>query len=272
MYINMAKAKLNIDNNISSSPSQASDDSDGSYKVGPASPTIPIGMEESALRFSLPYGAENWSHKQRFEIAHLFNEKFKITKYIWSFEKLDEKDKMFNPHLHCYLISPKISKSTKSDFIKSIKHLIRADAKGRTMTNAQDELKKIKNYKAYIIKDGDYITNYSDEEIEEIEKLKDDIQDNQKLRVEHKLLKIVQDRQDILDEAYSKLSDEEKELNTKSYEVFTDLNDLTDVLINIYVFDWDKSPPLNKIKEYAIFVGRRMNNNVCMRQRIVFWN
>ena len=84
---------------LSSSPSQAPDDSDGSYKVGPVSPAIPAGMEENALRFSLPYGAENWNHKKRFEIAYLFNEKFKITKFIWSFEKLDEGDKSFNPHL-----------------------------------------------------------------------------------------------------------------------------------------------------------------------------
>jgi len=261
-----------MDNNIlSSCPTQASDDSDGSYKVGPASPTIPVGMEENALRFSLPYGAENWSHKKRFEIANLFNEKFKIHKYIWSFEKLDEKDKMFNPHLHCYLISPKISKSTKSDFIKSIKHLIRTDAKGRTMTNAQDELKKIKNYKAYIIKDGDYITNYSEEEIEEIEKLKDDIQENQKLRVEDKLLQIIQDKQNKLDEAYCKLTQDEKDINTKKYQV-GDLNDIYHLILKIYCLEWKKAPPLNLCKNYAMYVGMNMGIEQALRPQNVFWD
>lgn len=262
-----------LDNHLVSSSStiSSSDDSDGSYKVGPSQSDIPFGMSEYALRFSLPHGAENWNHKKRFEIAYLFNEKFKIHKYIWSFEKLDEKDKMFNPHLHCYLISPKISKSTKSDFIKSINHLIRTDAKGRTMTNAQDELKKIKNYKAYIIKDGDYITNYSEEEIEEIEKIKDDIQENQRLRVEDKLLQIIQDKQNKLDEAYSKLTQDEKDINTKKYQI-GDLNDIYHLILKIYCLEWKKAPPLNLCKNYAMYVGINMGIEQALRPQNVFWD
>jgi len=268
----MSKDKLlNIDSNLlSSSPSQAPDDSDGSYKVGPV---CPDGMHEYALRFSLPHGAEKWDNEHRFKLAKMFNKHFKVHSYIWSFELKDEKETSFNPHLHAYLIAPYISSSTKSDYIKKVLYpFIRPDALGRTMTNEQKELKKNKNYKAYIIKDGNYITNYTTEEMEEIIELKDEIQDSQKMRVEHKLLKIIKDKQAVLDEAYSKLTQDEKDYNTKSYEVFTDLNDLCDVIINIYIFDWDKSPPINKIKEYSLFVGRRMNNNICMRQKILFWN
>ena len=266
----MGKPKLlNIDScDISSSPSQAPDDSDGSCKVGPVSPAIPAGMEENALRFSLPYGAENWSHKKRFEIAYLFNAKFKITKFIWSFEKLDEKDKSFNPHLHCYLISLPIHKSTKSDFIKSIKHLIRPDAKGRTMTNAQDELKKIKNYKAYIIKDGDYITNYSDEEIEEIEKLKDEIQENQKLRVEDKLLKIIRDKENNLIKEWEESTKEDKPGHPPA---IGDLNDIYHLIIKIYCLEWKKAPPLNLCRNYAVYIGINMNNYHALRPQTIFY-
>jgi len=144
----MVKTKLiEIDSNSqTSSPAISSPvDSEGSYKVGPLEAgLIPDGMFEYALRFSLPHGAETWTNDKRFELSNLFNERFKVHKYIWSFEIKDEGETFFNPHLHAYLIAPYIADSTKGDFIKKYAKLIRPDALGRTMTNDQKELKKIK--------------------------------------------------------------------------------------------------------------------------------
>lgn len=224
-----------------------SDDSDGAHKVGPL---IPDGMFEYALRFSLPHDILS-KMNLRFEIAKLFNSKFKPYKYIWSFEKKDDHETSFNPHLHAYIIAPYISSSTKSDWIKKFSYLIRPDALGRTMTNEQKELKKRKNYKAYIIKDGDYITNYTDEEMNEIIKLKEEIQESQKMRTEDKLLKII------------------KEENNDKLD---DLNDIYHRILKIYALEWKKAPPLSKCKDYAMYVGLNLGIKHAMRPQIVFWD
>ena len=259
-----------MDNNISSCPTQASDDSDGSYKVGAVKSDIPDGFFEYALRFSLPHGAETWTNEKRFELAKLFNKKFNVRNYIWSFELKDDKETCYNPHLHAYIIAPRITSSTKSDWIKKNSKLIRPDALGRTLTNEQSELKKRKNYKAYIIKDGNYITNYTDEEMDEIIKLKEDIQESQKMRTEDKLLKIIQEQEKKLHEKYDLLTEEQKEMNTKIYEI-GDLNDIYNRIIKIYCLEWKKAPPLSKCKDFSMYVGINMNNPHAMRPQSVFW-
>jgi len=272
----MSKDKLiNIDSNLqmSGSPSITSpDDPDGSYKVGPEPPVLPPGMEEQALRFSLPLAAIKWNKEEIFKLAEMYNKKFKVHKYIWSYESKDTGDKENNPHLHCYLILPIQKKSTKSDYITKVLYpFIRRDVDGRLMHRQEPEVIKLKSYKAYIIKDNLYITNYTDEELEEIIKIRDDIKANQKLRVEHKLLLIIQDKQKKLEEAYSKLTDDEKIMNTKIYDV-GDLNDIYHLILKIYCLEWNKAPPLNLCRNYAVYVGMNMGITQALRPQTVFWD
>jgi len=272
MLINMVKTKLiNIDSDsIASSPTISSPvDSAGSYKVGPPEAgIIPPDMYEYALRFSLPHEAVKWDDGLRFEIMRLFNAKFKVHKYIWSFELKDDNETSFNPHLHAYLIAPFIADSSKGDWIKKHAHLIRPDALGRTMTNDQKELKKRKNYKAYIIKDGNYKTNYTIEEMDEIIKLKEEIQDSQKMRTEHKLLKIIQDKQDKLIKDWEESTKEDKPGHPP---LIGDLNDIYHLITKIYSLEWKKAPPLNQCRNYAVYVGLNMGIDQAMRPQTIFY-
>jgi len=270
----MSKDKLlNIDSDLQMSgpPSITSpDDPDGSYKVGPLD--IPAGMEEQALRFSLPLEAIKWDDKQIFKLAEMYNKRFNVHKYIWSYETKDKGDKENNPHLHCYLILPTQSKSTKSDYITKVLHpFIRRDSKGRLMHTTEKEVLKLKSYQAYIIKDGFFITNLSDKELKEIEDFRDEIKESQKMRTEQKLLLIIQDKQKKLEEAYSKLTDEEKIMNTKIYDV-GDLNDIYHLILKIYCLEWNKAPPLNLCRNYAVYVGMNMGITQALRPQTVFWD
>jgi hypothetical protein len=268
----MSKDKLiNIDSNLQSgSPSISSpDDPDGSYKVGPEPPVLPPGMEEQALRFSLPLAAIKWNKEEIFKLAEMYNKKFKVHKYIWSYESKDTGDKENNPHLHCYLILPIQKKSTKSDYITKVLYpFIRRDVDGRLMHRQEPEVIKLKSYKAYIIKDNLYITNYTDEELEEIIKIRDDIKANQKLRVEDKLLKIIQDKENKLIKDWEESTKEDKPGHPPG---IGDLNDIYHLIIKIYCLEWKKAPPLNLCRNYAVYVGINMNNYHALRPQTIFY-
>jgi len=270
MYNNMGKPKLlNIDSlNKSESPSITSpDDPDGVLKVGP--PDIPPGMEVYGIRFSLPHDAITWENEKRFEIMELFNKKWKVYKYIWAYESKIDGSSEWNPHLHMYVICPTINKSTKSDWYKKIKHLVRLDAKGRVMIRPEAELINLERYQAYILKDGNYKTNFDESQIAYIEDLKDKIKQDIKKSVGNKLLDRVKELQEIKIKAWEESTDENKSGNPPD---IGDLNTICDIIINIYIFDWDKPPPLSKIKEYGLFVGRKMGNKHAMAEKILFWN
>jgi len=267
----MSKDKLiNIDSNLQMSgpPSITSpDDPDGSYKVGPLD--IPVGMEEQALRFSLPLEAIKWDDKQIFKLAEMYNKRFNVHKYIWSYETKDKGDKENNPHLHCYLILPTQSKSTKSDYITKVLHpFIRRDSKGRLMHTTEKEVLKLKSYQAYIIKDGFFITNLSDKELKEIEDFRDEIKESQKMRTEDKLLKIIKDKEDKLIKDWEESTKEDKPGHSPC---IGDLNDIYHLIIKIYCLEWKKAPPLNLCRNYAIYVGINMNNYHALRPQTIFY-
>jgi len=227
----------------------------GVLKVAPQCPIdIPEGMEIEAYRFSLPLEAIKWTNEQRFKLARDYNKKFNVHKYIWSFEIKEKGDVENNPHLHMFCILKKPKKSTKCDFIKSLSNLIRKDSMGRLMYKPEREVKNTDSYLAYIIKDGNYITNFTEEEIEWIECRKEDIQEDMKKSVRHKLLDkitLLNARRDI--------------------ENIWDMNTLADIIINIYIFDWDKEPPLHKVKSQALYVGRKLGIKLAMTEKIMFW-
>jgi len=266
----MGKPKLlNIDSvNMSVSPSITSpDDPDGVLKVGP--PDIPPGMEIYGYRFSLPYEAIEWENEKRFEIMKLFNEKWKVYKYIWAYESKMDGSNEWNPHLHMYVICPNINKSTKCDWNKKIKHLVRLDALGRVMIKPETELINLERYQAYILKDGNYKTNFSKSEIAYIEDLKDKIKEDIKKSVAEKLLDRVKEIQDKKIKAWEESIEENKSGNCPD---IGDLNTICDIIINIYIFEWNKPPPLSRIKEYGLFVGRKMGIKQAMAEKILFWN
>jgi len=267
----MSKDKLiNIDSDLQMSgpPSITSpDDPDGSYKVGPLD--IPAGMEEQALRFSLPLEAIKWDDKQIFKLAEMYNKRFNVHKYIWSYETKDKGDKENNPHLHCYLILPTQSKSTKSDYITKVLHpFIRRDSKGRLMHTTEKEVLKLKSYQAYIIKDGFFITNLSDKELKEIEDFRDEIKESQKMRTEDKLLKIIRDKENKLIKDWEESTKEDKPGNPPC---IGDLNDIYHLILKIYCLEWNKAPPLNLCRNYAVYVGINMNNYQALRPQTVFY-
>ena len=228
------------------------DDSDGSYKVGP--PDIPPGMEVLGYRFSLPHEAINWDDKKRFEIMELFNKKFKVNKYIWAYESKLEGSNEFNPHLHMYVICPIIAKSTRSDWYKKIKHLVRLDAKNRVMIRPETELKNLERYQAYILKDGNYKTNFNDDEIAYIENIKDKIKNDMSKKSYNKLL--------------DRIKEIKEDINNKD---FFDLNHICHLIIKIYIEEWDKPPPYYKLKEYSLYIGWKLNAVKAKDPKLIFW-
>jgi len=228
----------------------------GVHKVAPLDTAIhiPEGMVVEAYRFSLPLEAIKWTDEKKFELAENYNKKFNVYKYIWAYESKDAKEIEHNPHLHMFCILKKPPPSTKCDFIKSQSKYIRKDMMGRLMYKPEKEVKNLSGYLAYIIKDMKYITNFTDREIEKIEKLKIDIQEDMSKTVRHKLLdkiKLLNERRDV--------------------ENIWDMNTLADIIINIYIFDWDMEPPLHKIKNQALYVGRKLNIKLAMTEKIMFW-
>jgi len=231
---------------------------DGVPKVAPLCPMIiPDGMVIEAYRFSLPLEAITllWNENRIFELAYLYNKQFNVYKYIWAYEKKDTKESEYNPHLHMFCILKKPPRQTKCNFInKHLAPFIRKDSMGRLMYKPEKEVKNLSGYLAYIIKDSKYITNFTDREIEMIEKLKEDIQEDMKKCVRHKLLdkiKLLNERRDV--------------------ENIWDMNTLADIITNIYIFDWDMEPPLHKIKSQALYVGRKLKIPLAMTEKIMFW-
>lgn len=229
------------------------DDPEGSYKVGPLD--IPEGMIEQAIRFSLPLEAISWDRKHIFKLAYLYNKKFNVHKYIWSYETKNKGESEYNPHLHAYLILPLQKKSTKSDFInKVLSPFIRRDCEGRLMHKLEPEVLKLKNYQAYIIKDGNYIHNLEDKEIENIEKYRKEIIENINTKSYHKL--------------YNKIKIIKDDINNKD---FFDLNHICHLIIKIYIDEWDKPPPYYKLKEYALYIGWKLNVVKAKDPKLMFW-
>jgi len=270
MLINMVKTKLiNIDSLIVSESSSISspNDTDGVHTVGPQN--IPKGMEEQALRFSLPLEAIKWDTEQIFKLAEMYNKKFNVHKYIWSYETKDKGDKENNPHLHCYLILPTQARSTKSDYITKVLHpFIRRDSKGRLMHTTEKEVLKLKSYQAYIVKDGKFISNFSNEEIEEIQNYDNEIKQDMKKSACNKLLDRIKELQDKKIKEWEKSTDENKSGNPPD---IGDLNTICDIIINIYIFEWDKEPPLHKVKSQALYVGRKLGIKTALTEKILFW-
>jgi len=228
----------------------------GVLKVAPQCPIdIPEGMEIEAYRFSLPLEAIKWTKEKKFELAIKYNKKFNVHKYIWAYESKEKHDVENNPHLHMFCILKKPARSTKSDYItKDLNNYIRKDSMGRLMYKPEKKVKDLNAYLAYIIKESDYITNMTKKEIEYIENLKDEIQEDMKKCVRHKLL------------------DKIKLINDKNpTENVWDMNTLCDIIINIYIFDWDMEPPLHKIKGQALYVGRKLKVPLAMTEKIMFW-
>jgi len=59
-------------------------------------------------------------------------------------------------------------------------------------------------------------------------------------------------------------------MNTKRYDI-GDLNDIYNLIVKIYCLEWKKAPPLNLIKNYAVYVGQNMGNEHALRDKVIFW-
>lgn len=204
----------------------------GVYKVDPA-PQVKL-----SVRITL----EEKDVKKGFKLAKLYNERWNVINYIWSYE-LSDKD---IPHLHGYVeMKNKPAKASMSDWMKTVKYKKQGDS-----TYWHDNTKDYLKHNSYILKDGEYITNLDTDTINEILKKVDETQKNMNTKAYHKLLQLIEPKIKLLDEE-----------NVKKYKTTREIKlaEISQMIIDIYTNEWNKPAPFFKIKEYAIYIAQKLN-------------
>jgi len=209
----------------------------GPYKVGTA---------PSCLKYSVRITLNKDDISGAFALAKAYNKKWKVVSHLWSFE-LSEEDV---PHLHGFCVMPEYTKSSMSDWMKK-QELVKKGKNNYWHDVVDDDSK----YQAYILKDGEYITNLPDDVLQALLKKVDEIQENMKLPGFKKLVSICKAK---IDDHYM-----------KSPSVRVDLSDIAQMIVDIYENDWDKPVPFYKLKEYTMYVANKCNECNAERKLLI---
>lgn len=214
-------------------------------KVGPNEPNGPYKVG-TAPNYAVRITLNKDDISGAFAVAKAYNKKWKVDSYLWSYE-LSEDDV---PHLHGFCVMPEYAKSSMSDWMK--KQDVIKKGKNAYMHEPVDDVIK---YQAYILKDGEYITNLADDVIQMLLKKVDDVQNNMKLPGFKKLVSICQ----------AKINDH----YLKNPNVRIDLSDIAQMIVDIYENDWDKPVPFYKLKEYTMYVANKCNECDAERKLLI---
>lgn len=204
----------------------------GAYKVGPSPP----------VKLSVRITLEEKDVKKGFKLAKLYNEKWNVINYLWSYE-LSDKDV---PHLHGYVeMTNKPAKASMSDWMKTVKYKKQGDS-----TYWHDNTKDFLKHNSYILKDGEYITNLDEDTINKILEKIDETKKSMNSKAYHKLLQILEPKIRELEEEHRKYYKKEVEIQ---------LAEISQMIMDVYINEWDKPVPFYKLKEYTLYVAQKLN-------------
>jgi len=199
-----------------------------------------------------------------FELAKEYNKYFKVDSFLWSYELSDKNV----PHIHGMVIyknNKEPASSTRSEWMakqtskkqgKSTSHHLEVD----------DELK----YGAYIMKDGQYITNISTKKIEKYLERVTEVKEDKKKSAVHKLLERIKPKLDAIDAANEELENEKLDFDediknliltqenlrkiTKNKHIVT-LAEISEMILDIYHNEFNKDMQWSKLKQYTIYIA-----------------
>ena len=223
-----------------------------------------------------------------FQLAEAYNKKFKVDEYLWSYELSEKKV----PHIHGMVkyekdIEP--ASSSRSDWMKRQIAKKQGNATSHHLP-VEDELK----YGAYVMKEGQYITNMSKEKIDEFLKRVAFVKEDKKKSAVQKLLERIKPALDAIDEYNSTIPEDDflpdaeekmpdicsgkngKMINksnvkgcqlmafpnpnikkniVKKQKIHITLSDIAKRIIDVYHNEWNKDMQWSKLKQYTIYIA-----------------
>lgn len=184
------------------------------------------------------------------KMADEFTKKFSPVEYAYSYEEKGD-----NLHMHghlCYYDNEVPKKQTLSDFFK--KHNLIGLYYHKELT------KEPQNNLLYVMKDLDIIKhNLALEYYEVLMKSTQRINEDKKKHARHKLLDII--KQEHLSFIEKGPLQGTEPIDLQNYDdyyqaaPYRHLSDITKRIVNIYVQDYDKEPPLSHIRGYVLYIA-----------------
>lgn len=179
-----------------------------------------------------------------------FIDKFKPIKYIVS----EEVSKEGVYHLHAHLEYKDVPKrQTLSDFFKRMDKTTYYH-KNVTKDNDSNILYVIKDLKIKIY------NGFTQEELNEYKQQTEEINEDKKKDVRKKILDAY--RKKLIDEDAKKEEMDElqiSELDKKFHDKYLTLRYICQFICELYIHEWDKEPPLNRLKAYALYVAEKIS-------------
>lgn len=185
------------------------------------------------------------------KIIPIFLEKFKPITYVFSYEEKGD-----NHHVHAHLEYENVpKKQTLSDFMS------KNGFKEKYYHQKLD--KEPLNNLLYVLKDLDIIThNLEEERYKALIETTKRINEDKKKNARHKLYEIIRKKmQDYLDKKPNYEENKEAYEEWADNPPFTYLNDIADYIIDIYVIQYDKEPPLSHLKGYVLYIFKMLIND-----------
>jgi len=220
-----------------------------------------------------------------FQLAEVYNKYFKVHSYLWSYELSKENV----PHIHgmvTYINDNEPASSTRSEWMA--KQLAKKQGKS---TSHHLEVRGVLEYGAYVMKDGQYITNMSKEKIDEFLKRVAQVKEDKKKSAVQKLLERIKPALDAIDEYNSTIPDDDflpdEESNSpdvstvkvariignkvvkpknsvlktghkpliNKQKIQITLSDIAKRIIDVYHNEWNKDMQWSKLKQYTIYIA-----------------
>jgi molecular chaperone GrpE (heat shock protein) len=197
-----------------------------------------------------------------FELAKEYNKYFKVDEYLWSYEVLPD-----NFHIHG-MVTYKIREppsSTRSEWMA--KQTVKKQGKSTSHhTEVDDELK----YGAYIMKEGQYITNIKIDKINKYLERVTQVKEDKKKSAVHKLLERIKPKLDAIDAANSKIQNDNNNIDDKiknmiltqenllkisKIQHIVTLAEISEMIIDIYHNEFNKDMQWSKLKQYTIYIA-----------------
>jgi len=216
-----------------------------------------------------------------FQLAGNYNKYFKVKEYLWSYEIASDS----NYHIHgmvTYINNKEPPSSTRSEWMA--KQVAKKQGKS---TSHHTEVDDVLKYGAYILKDGEFITNMDKKKIDDFLLRVAQVKEDKKKSAVQKLLDKIRPALDAID-AYNAtipeddfLPDEQlKKSDTRSGKIDKNpiskkkkipitLDGIAKMILKIYHDEWNKDMQWSKLKQYTIYIadkcghcGDEINNNI----------
>lgn len=179
------------------------------------------------------------------KIIQEFIVKFRPITYVFSYEEVED-----NHHVHAHLEYENVpKKQSLSDFMS------KKGFKGKYYHKELD--KEPINNLLYVLKDLDIIChNLEQERYEQLIQTTKRINEDKKKNARHKIYELAYKKFiTYIDNMPESSLAEFKDYREK--QPFKSLSQITDFIIQLYVLDYDKEPPLSHIRGYVLYIAQK---------------